>query len=194
MFLNRYIQNINKTHKKNRFDFEKIIIYRYNDLRDIFIKYYKNDKSVIKRNIELEDFEQEVLFAIIKGINGLQDYSFEENYVLRTVENHVINMLKYYLADKRTPITNEELFYNIQLIYGDKINMEERIMDKIFLETLKDQMEQLELTVRQQVIFVEYMLGGITQKLMADKLNVSTMTINREHKKIIKKIREKFGW
>ena len=158
-------------------------------------------KKYENTNVELEDLVSIGSIGLIKGINTFKRGKNIKlaTYCSRCIDNEILMFLRKNKKTKGDVSFEESLSFDsdgnelhLEDILGTDPDIVTKDLDmEIDKKILKDELEKLE-SRDKEIIVLRYGLNGfneMTQKDVAEKLNISQSYISRIEKKVIKKLK-----
>jgi RNA polymerase sigma-70 factor (ECF subfamily) len=159
------------------FNLEKVLneLSKDNDssLEELFNYYYPRlfnfSKSFLKIEDGIDDILQEVFVKIWQKRKSIKNATTFNSYIFTITRNLLLNEL-------RSRLNNQNIKEEVRKL---SIASEYSLLEKIEYEDLKEKVDNIvsELPKRQKEIFILSRTEGLSQKEIAEKLKISTKTV-----------------
>lgn len=156
---------------------------------EIYLKYFESLCSYACRfsNDKDESYEivQNVMMNLLEKENSLPNINSIEKYLFRSVYNSCINNLE------KKKVQNKYINYKkIRLLEIELENFEETFYQNELKNIIQSEIKKF--TPKEKIVFEMRYVDGLKYKDIAEKLNISTRTVESHLQKTIKILREKF--
>ncbi len=153
---------INELSNDNESSFEELFNYYYPRL-------FNFSKSFLKIEDGIDDILQEVFVKIWNKRRSIKDSATFNSYIFTITRNLLLNEL-------RSRLNNQNIKEEVRKL---SIASEYSLLEKIEYQDLKEKVENVvnELPTRQKEIFVLSRTEGLSHKEIAEKLKISTKTV-----------------
>lgn len=144
---------------------------------------YEFSRSFLKQEQDIDDILQEVFIRIWQNRKKIKDPATFNSYIFTITRNLLLNKL-------RSHLNNDKLKDEIRRL---SITKEFENLDLLQYQDLKNRVEEIvkELPERQKEIFVLSRTEGLSHKEIADKLQITTKTVEYHISLAIKTLKVK---
>lgn len=161
-------------------------------------------KKYYARNNDMDELISIGTIGLVKGVNSFkQDKNTKlSTYLAKCIQNEILMSFRNQRKSSQEVYFNDPIDYDCEgneLTLIDVISDEKNIIDeldlKIKIEKLKKYINEIENEREKYIITKRYGLDGkeeMTQKEIAEVLNISRSYVSRIEKKIIEDLRDKF--
>ena len=144
---------------------------------------YSFSKKILKIEDGIDDILQEIFLKIWQNRKKIKQAQTFDSFIFTITKNLLLNELRSYLADQRRR----------QLIFERSVSEEYQLLEQIEYSELQKQIEQIisSLPPQQREVYQMSRTEGLSHKEIAQKLNISTKTVEYHISQSIKTLKKR---